>query len=218
MRPVDHLPVISMRVFCSGVLNRAFVTVVSVAFLTQGCGTAILASSWGVLPESLSVGSTRGQVEAKVGKLVHSRFSSDGNRVETYDYRAYKASEWGTFSGGLDLGGGQAIAAAAMIYLVVDALAITPYALYKLATHPRNQLQIAFGLDSRVVWIGTPPAYGPFDDAVEAPSIGAIRRRCWAQDGKEPSDRPVSGGENPRPSEGSYVRCVSRGFAIWGIE
>ena len=66
---------------------------------------------------------------------------------------------------------------------------------------------------------GSRPPYGPPDDVVEPPSIGAIRTSCWAQNDSEPSDHPVIGGrENLSPSEDLYVRCVARRLAIWGVE
>jgi hypothetical protein len=105
-----------------------------------------------------------------------------------------------------------------MAYLAVDTLFITPYAVYKWKTHPRSQVKIAFGPDGRLAWIGSPPPYGPPDDAVELPSIGAIRTRCRPQDGYEPSNRTVGSNENLSPPEDLYVRCVVGGFAVWGIE
>ena len=65
---------------------------------------------------------------------------------------------------------------------------------------------------------GSRPPYGPPDETVEPLSIGAIRESCWSQDEGEPSDHPVRSGENLRPSEDPYVRCVARRLAIWGIE
>lgn len=196
-------------------------TLTALILLSQGCGAVILSSSWGVRPEMLSVASDREKVEAKLGRPIDSRPTSDGGRVDTYDYRVYKASdrpllskeEVRDFLRARELG-----AVMLMAYLTVDTLFITPYAAYKWKTHPRSQVKIAFGPDGRLAWIGSPPPYGPPDGAVEPPSIGAIRTRCRSQDEHEPSSRQVGGDENLRPSEDLYVRCVVRGFAIWGIE
>jgi len=199
-------------------------TVAASMFLTQGCGTAILASSWGVRPDTLSVGSGREEVEAKLGRPIGSRTTSDGGRVDTYDHRVYRAGKpgyWAIWIIPLVAVGLGSPMAGLWNLLPVGAIAepfLTPYAVYKLATQPRSQVKIAFGPDDRLGWIGSPPPYGPPDAAVEPVSIGEIRERCRAQDDGEPSDRPVTGEEHLRASANGYVRCVTRRFAIWGIE
>ena len=71
---------------------RVLATAAALILLTQGCSTVILASSWGVRPEMLSVGSSREEVEEKLGRLIDSWTTSDGSRVDTYEYRVYKRS------------------------------------------------------------------------------------------------------------------------------
>jgi hypothetical protein len=204
-----------MRSTCSSHwsrIARVLTTAGAVIFLTEGCGAAIMSSSWGARPDKLSPASTRAEVTSELGRPVASQATPDGGRVDTYDYRAYKAAERPSFKDAAEY------VMVTLRTIGLSELFLTPYALYRVAKHPRSEMQIAIGPDDRVVWIGSPPPYGPPDTAVPL-SIGAIRESCRSQDGGEPSERSIGGGgENLRPSGDRYVRCVARRFAIWGIE
>lgn len=204
-----------MRSTCSSHwsrIARVLTTAGAVILLTEGCSAAIMSSSWGARPDKLSPGSTLAEVTRELGLPVASQATPDGGRVDTYDYRAYKAAERPSFKDAAEY----VIGTIRTIGLFE--LFLTPYALYRVAKLPRSQMQISIGPDDRVVWIGSPPPYGPPDAAVPL-SIGAIRESCRSQDDDEPSSRPVSGGdEHLRASGDGYVRCVARRFAIWGIE
>ena len=76
------------------------------------------------------------------------------------------------------------------------------------AEHTRPGLSpFGFGPDDDLLYLGTPPAYGPDDDALAAPTIGALRKSCW--------DGPESGGS---AAERRYVECVTKRFAVWGLQ
>jgi hypothetical protein len=199
------------------------VTIAALAFLTQGCIAAIaLPLLKDGSPDKLSVASDRKDVKAELGKPIASESTPDGGRVDTYDYRRLDTADMHIAMFGLHRNAVQGLGYYALLNIVTYGaldLAISSYILYRgLTTIPRSRVKIAFGPDGRLAWIGSPPPYGPPDDAVEIPSIGAIRARCRPQDGYEPSNRTVGSNENLSPPEDLYVRCVVGGFAVWGIE
>ena len=195
-------------------------TVAAVLFLTQGCIAAItLPLLKGGSPDKLSVASGPKEVKSELGKPIASQSTPDGGRVDTYDYRLDRTGPLSDakFDGNDLQGLGYYLLFNLATYGALD-LALSSYLVYhKLTTDPRSRVKIAFGPDERVVWIGSPPPYGPPDAAVPI-SIGAIRESCRSQDDGEASDRQVGGGEYLRPSGDEYVKCVARRFAIWGIE
>jgi len=202
------------------------VTVAALVFLTQGCIAAVaLPLLKGGSPDKLSVDSGPKEVKAELGKPIASQGTPDGGRVDTYDYRLDRANERSDarkFVGTLDGTAFQALGYYALFNIVTYGaldLAISSFLVYhKLKTDPRSRVRIAFGPDDRVAWIGSPPPYGPPDAAVPL-SIGGIRESCRSQDDADPSDRPVGGGgESPKEPGDRYVKCVARGFAMWGIE
>lgn len=202
----------------------AFVIVAVSMLMTQGCGAMILSSmSWGSRPEKLSVGVGKEEAQAELGRPIASHTTPDGGRIDDYEFRVYQAGEGlGAALKGID---GRAIQGLGY-YLILNMatfgapeVAITAgYAAYKLATHPRSRVRIAFGPDNRVAWIALPPRYGPPDDAVVAPpGIEAIRERCRAQGDGQPSERLAGSGENPSAFAEVSSACVARQLAMWGM-
>jgi len=206
---------------------RVLLIVAASMLMTQGCGAAMLSSmSWGSRPEKLSVGAGKEDVQAELGRPIASQATPDGGRIDSYEFRVYEQGEGlgkGFAKGAALIVAGREVG---LLYLLGNVLtfgapevAITVgYGAYKLATHPRSQVKVAFGSDDRIAWIATAPRYGPPDDAL-VPSIGAIRQSCWGtENGEPPAPHPGGSGETAGPSGDPYVNCVARRFAIWGIE
>ncbi len=183
----------------------------------EGCSSVIAAGGYfGVDPsrlrQELPVGSTREEVEAKLGKPVASRALRDGGRVDTYEYRVRDPQ-----------GLAKAIIFAELNVLFSWSLGAAEFFFlpYAIATvmKSRGQEILTYGPDDRFWERGAPPPYGPSDDAVEPPSVGAIRKGCWSQEQGGRPDHPAGGGGGGvRPAEYMYVECISRLLAIWGIE
>lgn len=201
-------------------------TLATLVFLTQGCIAAVaLPLIKGSSPDKVSVASDRKQVKAELGKPIASERTPDGGRVDVFEYRIEGASQQGDTKFDLKLDGGalQGLAYYALLNVATFGgldLAVSSLLVYlKLKTDPRGMVRVAFGPDDRVAWVGSPPPYGPLDGAVPL-SVGAMRHGCRTPDDGEPSGRSVGGGgeENLTAAGDSYVRCVARRFAIWGIE
>lgn len=204
--------------------------------LGSGCSAVILhaVGKGGESPPQLSVGATRDDVEAKLGRPVTVRPLPDGGQVAIYEYRLPDAKaqemakdallQWLPACQGAPCG------------ILTEPLFFFPYSIYKAATPPRAKVTFTYAPDGRRLYKGSPPPYGPVDDAVEtpstgtaresyglidaveAPSIGTIRESCRRQDRGERSDPSVGAGGRQLTAAEIYVDCVSSRFAIWAIE
>ncbi len=201
---------------------------VGLLFFGEGCSALLLraASQGDETPFQVALGSMRDDVEAKLGRPVTARPLPDGGQVAIYEYRlpdegARKAAELALRLYLLPFAVGGHPVGALMLSTLSDSL-FMPYALYKVATarvlRDRGRVTFTYGPDGRLLYGGLPPPYGAPDDAVEPPSVGAIRRSCWSQGQAELPDSSAGGGEKVAAEDYLYVGCVSRGFAIWGIE
>ena len=99
------------------------------------------------------------------------------------------------------------------VWAVADMLWLTPYAMYKLATHPRGQVKIAFGPDDRVAWIGSPSPYGPPDDALDL-STNEIRATCRSEALADPRDFSGAPGRPPMAPVDLYFECLVKRLPI----
>lgn len=166
---------------------------IGLACAAAGCGTAILAryDNRGLDgPAVFALGSTRQEVEAKVGKPETSRTLPDGSRVDTYTYTIRKP-EWRSM--------GWQWAVGTVITIGFTEAVWVPWAVYEV-WKSRHTATFTYGLDDRVLDHGLPPGYGPPDDKLEPLSFIEIRERCRAE------------------TPDAYSECVVRRIAIWGIE
>ena len=232
MRPDSLSPSVSIPWFGRNVPRLAsltrlgmLATMAALVFLTQGCVAALTAPLLkGSNPDKVSVASGQKEVKAELGKPIASQGTPDGGRVDTYDVRFERTGQQrDTVSlGSVDGKAVQGLFLYALSNIVtfgaLDLAVSSFFVYYKLKTDPRGRVKIAFGPDDRVVWIGSPPPYGPLDAAVPL-SIGAIREGCRSQADGEPSERRAgAGAEHLSPSGDNYVTCVGHRFAIWGLE
>ena len=218
--------------------NRLVLAAAAIGLLCfgSGCSALILhvVSKGGESPSQLSVGATRDDVEAKLGRPVTVRPLPDGGQVAIYEYRLPdpKAQEMATRA----LGQWLPLCQGAPCGILTEPLFFFPYAIYKAATPPRGKVTFTYGPDGRLLYLGSPPPYGPVDDAVEmpstgtareayglidaieAPSIGTIRESCRLRDRGESPEHSVGAGGKRLTAAEIYVDCVSSRFAIWAIE
>lgn len=208
-------------------------------FFGSGCSALILhtVGKGGESPSQLSVGATRDDVEAKLGRPVTVRPLPDGGQVAIYEYRLPDPKAQKMVEAALGQWIPNPYSGGAPPAILLEPLFFFPYAIYKAATPQREKVTFTYGPDGRLLYRGLPPPYGPIDDAVEtpsigtirepygpiddvvqAPSIGAIRESCRLQERREGPDRPVRQGDGQLAAAEMYVECVSRRFAIWAIE
>lgn len=191
--------------------------------LGGGCSSLIyLATSktGSETPPEVRSGLTSNDVTSKLGKPVAVRPLPDGGQVATYEYRlpdrgaVQKAKEtagihlflWGAGLGALSVLAEPVLMGMAIHNAVINA-----------ATPSRGSVILTYGPDGRLLVYGSPPSYGPPEDALEPPSVGALRKSCWSGD-RIGSAAPETGGEEAATEDREYVECVARRFAIWGID
>ena len=87
-------------------------------------------------------------------------------------------------------------------------------AIHSAVNPPRGKVMFTYGPDGRLLKYGLPTSYGPPEDAVEPPSVDALRKSCWFRDRAEPPE------VDTRTEEAvtAYVECVALRHAIWGID
>ncbi|SRR6266849_4709847 len=193
-----------------------------VLLLSAGCSSLIFYATsltGSETPPQPRLALTRDDVKAKLGKPLAVTPLPDGGQVATYEYRLRdRAAE------------GKALDTAAFhlflwkelreLGVVISVLAepvFTGMAIYNAANPSRGQVTFTYGPDGRLLDYGSPPSYGPPEDAVEPPSVGAFRKSCWLRDRAGLASVGTGGGE-AATEERAYVECVARRFAIWGID
>ena len=168
---------------------------IGLVFATAGCGAAILAYQDAVgfdRPASsvFALGSTRQEVEARIGKPESSRALPDGSQLDSYAY-TIRNPEWRKMKWMFAVG-------TVITIGFVEAVWV-PWAAYEV-WRARHTATFTYGPDDRVLDHGPPPRYGPPDDRLEPLSFAEVRERCRS--------------ENPD----AYHECVVRRIAIWAIE
>lgn len=151
-----------------------------------------------------SLSLAREQLDGQLGAPIAVAPLPDGGQLATYRYRQHdpKAEQMARASAAIHVGIGYATQGYGWILLSpIAELVLTPLAIYHAATPPRGEVQFTISPDGLLLGYGRPPGYGPEDATVEPPSLGAIRRTCWASDGDD-----------------VYVECVAGRFAVWSIE
>ena len=158
------------------------------------------------------------QVEAKLGKPLEVTALPDGGQVAMYQYRMREREI-------SDLGKDVIMAevaslfvpqAGGLLWLVLQPAFISTAAgaaIYQVAHPQYGTVTFTFGPYGELLHTDAPPSYGPADDPLEQPSIGALRRSCWTGAESQPP-----GPRKPERDERAYVECVARRFAHWGIE
>jgi hypothetical protein len=179
-------------------------------WLATGCSTLIVAASTTVGQDRPSYPSytARQVVERRLGPAVASRPLPDGGVVATYRYRVREPepNAVGKFVAEAEL---DLVRADARLWLLLQPLLIptaTGAALYAVFDARHDTVTFGFGPHGELLYANAPPGYGPDDDALAAPSIGALRRSCWG----EPE-------ADPDAAERRYVECLTSRFAIWAM-
>jgi hypothetical protein len=197
------------------VIARRLVAGAAIAMLMgglTGCGSAILmrldaialdGPPAGVFPP----GSSRQDVEAKLGAPASSLALPDGSRLDTYTYIT-RNPEWRK--------GKWALAFGTVITAGFAEAAFVPMAGYEAVKHRREET-IVYGADDRVLSYGVPPRYGPPDEGIGAPSFREIRDRCRAEH-TDAASRGAAPSTAPAHIVHDYQTCVARRIAIWGVE
>ena len=150
------------------------------------------------------LGLAREQLDKEFGAPIAVTPLPDGGQLASYKYRRqdFKAAEMARTSVEIHWGIGMWTRGYGWFFISPLAeFVLTPMAIYRVANPPRGELQFIISPDGLLLGYGQPPSYGPEDAAVEAPSVGAIRRGCWAFS-----------------EERAYVECVASRFAVWSIE
>jgi hypothetical protein len=145
----------------------------------------------------------REQLDRELGAPIAVTPLPDGGQLATYKYRQPdpKAAEMAKTSAEIHWGiGGFTQGMGWILISPLVELVLTPMAIHRAANPPRGEVQFTISPDGLLLGYGRPPSYGPDDAAVEAPSVGAIRRGCWVSE------------------ERAYVECVASRFAVWSIE
>ena len=168
---------------------------IGLLFAAGGCGAAILAyhdavGLDGPASSVFALGSTRQDVEAKLGKPETSRALPDGSRVDTYTYTV-RDPRWRKMKWGFAMG--------TVVTVGFVEPAFAPMAVYEVSKN-RHTATFTYGPDDRLLDHGPPPRYGPPDDGLEPLSFAEIRERCRAE------------------SPDAYHECVVRRIAVWAIE
>jgi hypothetical protein len=181
--------------------------VATVMAVSCGCSAAIyhVAGRAGhSTPPQPTLNLAREDLDGKFGAPISLAPLPDGGQLATYKYRqtdskaadmAKTSAEIHAAIGGLTQGMGWFL-----ISPIVE-LVMTPMAIHRATNPPRGEVEFTLSPDGLLMGYGRPPSYGPDDAAVEAPSVGAIRRGCSAFS-----------------EERAYVECLASRFAVWGIE
>ena len=181
---------------------------IGLLFAGQGCSAVILYQSIGSIRE-LPLGSSRQQVEARLGNRVASRPLPDGGSVDTYEYvlrnhgMAREAFQ---------------MAAASVITLGLTEVIAVPMALNQ-ARKNRQTATLTYGADDRLVDYGGLPPYGSLDETVGRLSHRDIREKCRFEHPMEPREVEAGAAAQRLPfPDYPYQECIVRRLAIWGIE
>jgi hypothetical protein len=186
-------------------------SVIGILLMTAGCGAAILAHYDAVaLDESAEhtfpLGSSRQEVEARLGKPETSRLLPDGSQAATYNY-TIRNPEWRQMKWLAALG--------TVITVGFFEPFSLPFASYEVLKHQRTAT-LRYGPDDALLDHGLPPAYGPPDDGLSSLSFETIRELCRSDTAEGPA--APAGSAAPPHGTYSYQACVVRRLAIWGIE
>jgi len=198
---------------------------VGLPFIGTGCSAMILASQNSLespADSTFPLGTSRQEVETKLGKPATSRALPDGGRADTYKYiirkvadlsltsrslpnRIYEWPNWYLLTlSAISLGGTDIVFVPAVMYDISKNRHTTTF-----TYDPNNQL-LAYG---------PPPSYGPSDDAVGSLSLNEIRERCRSDTSRDPQDPSVGvTGGRLLARKDLYDACLVRRLAIWGIE
>jgi hypothetical protein len=171
-------------------------------------------------PPQPPLGLPRAQIDADLGKPILVTLLPDGGQVATYRYRARDPEAKEGVEG--SLGVHYAIAYVTQGYGVLLISPLVEPVLIGMAIHqavhpPYGEVQFTFGPDGRLLDYGRPPPYGPADAVVDAPTLGAIRRRCWSYGGSAAA-AGAAGSETGGYEERAYVECVASRFAVWSLD
>ncbi len=166
-------------------------------------------------PPEYAFRTAREHIEGKLGKTLELMALPDGGHVAMYQYRMRERRI-------SDVGRGVMMAELASFFLQPQLwLLLQPVfistaagaAIYQVVHPHYGTVTFTFGPYGELLHTGAPPSYGPADDPLEQPSIGALRRSCWTGADSQPAGPP-----NPESNERAYVECLARRFAHWGIE
>jgi len=172
-----------------------------------GCSTAIYyaASRAGrETPPQPRLGLTRDKVDAELGTSIAVTSLPDGGQIATYRYRQRDSKAREGMDTSLGIHGAIGLLTHGYGWLVISPLVepvLMGFAIHTAAHPPHGEVHLTFSPDGQLMDHGRPPAYGPDDAAVQAPSVGAIRQRCRSY-----------------AEEHAYVQCVTRSLAIWRID
>lgn len=179
----------------------------------QGCSALIAYQTYSESIGSIRdfpLGSTRQEVQAKLGNPVSSRALPDGGGIDTYEFLV-RNPEWGPRQAlGLAVmsAGGSGLAEPLLV----------PWMLYE-RRKARRTATLTYAPDGYLLDYGPPPPYGLADDAVEGPSHRNIREMCRSEHPVERRDVVAGVPAQPLPfPDYPYHECVVRRLAIWGIE
>jgi hypothetical protein len=182
-------------------MSRSMVALLCLAIMPviSGCATGAVG------PPTYPLRTARAHVDKQLGPPIETRALPDGGHVATYRYPVFDRGPNPIAAFAMDgvmrgAGGGAGAGVVALALLGIAAAAVAHQ-----ATTPSSYLTVKFTYSpyGELLHDGAPPRYGPEDDAVGQPTIGALRMSC-ASDGER--------------DERQYVECVVRRFAAWGIE
>jgi hypothetical protein len=143
----------------------------------------------------------RETVDGVLGAPVATTALPDGGVVATYRYRQ-RVRQVNETSGGVVAVELASLQIHPYVWLVLQPLLIPTAigsAIYTAATPTYATVTFTFGPQADLLHEGKPPGFGAPDEAVAAPTVGALRRTCWA---------------GPQ----SHVDCVLLRFAVWAVE
>ena len=184
---------------------------IGILLMTAGCGAAILARYDALALDdpaehTFPLGSSRQEVEARLGKPDTSRLLPDGSQADTYTY-TIRNPEWHRMKWMAALG--------TVITVGFFEPFSVPFASYEVLTHQRTAT-FRYSPDDALLDHGLPPAYGPPDEGLSSLSFETIRKRCRSDTAEGPA-APAGSAAPPHGTYG-YQACVVRRLAIWGIE
>lgn len=202
------------------------VLAIAIPFLGAGCSAMILASQNSLenpASSTFPLGTSRQEVEMKLGKPAASRPLPDGGRADTYKYiirkvadlsltgrsplpnRIYEFPTWYLLGlSAISLGGTDIVFVPAVMYDI---------------SKNRQTATFTYDPSDNLLEHGPPPPYGPPDGAVGSLPLNDIRERCRSDASGAPGDLAagVTGGW-PTAGKALYDECFVRRLAVWGIE